>query len=186
MRPPQAIDISGQTFTPERSRFLRSKVIEPTTRQDILLWKRSGPGIPDLHNRKGRLNPTHPARPCSSASVPPPISSRTGPRFPGRPSAGGEDDCSSCTCWEAADRDPLNPRRVRSRSSAPAASVSSFSLSRAFLSASSTRASGKAVFRKCERVTVFFFSVRARASARFRCILTKPTHPIQRAYKNSQ
>src|SRR5258708_1171329 len=99
MSPPQAVDISRQAFTPGSSNFVRSQIIEPTTRQEILLWKGSGPGIPDLHDPKGLLYPTHPAASCSSELLPPPISSRTGPRFPGRSGECGDDNCSfSCIC----------------------------------------------------------------------------------------
>src|SRR6266702_2713016 len=99
MGPPQAVDISCQALTPGRSHFVGNKVIEPTTRQNMLLWEQGGPGIPDLHDHGGLLYLTHPTASCSSELAPPPISSRTGPRFPGRPGECGDVDCSfSCIC----------------------------------------------------------------------------------------
>src|SRR6266566_6014887 len=98
MRPPQAIDISCQAFTPGSSDFVRSKIIEPAPRQNALLWEQRRPGISDLHHHLGRLAPSHPAASCSSELSPPPISSRTGPRFPGRRAACGDEDCCSFAC----------------------------------------------------------------------------------------
>src|SRR6266849_919557 len=113
MGPPQAVDISCQAFTPGGSNFVGNKVIEATTRQDMLLWEHIVPGISDLYCHMGLRYLTHPAASCSSGMAAPPISSRTGPRFPGRSCALGDEGCfSSCLGWEVSDRGLLNPRRV--------------------------------------------------------------------------
>src|SRR5260221_14234498 len=111
MGPPQAVDISCQAFTPGGSNFVGTKIIKPTTSQDMLLWEHIVPGISDLYCHMGLLRITHPAASCSSGMAAPPISSRTGPRFPDRPCGLGDEGCfSSCIRWEVSDRGPLNPK----------------------------------------------------------------------------
>src|SRR5438105_1338346 len=105
MCPSQAVDVSRQAFTPNGTNFVGNKIVEPTTRSNMLPEEHIGPGISDLYHHTCLLHLTYPASCCSSGMVAPPISSRTGPRFPGRPRGSGIRGCfSSCLLWEASGR----------------------------------------------------------------------------------
>src|SRR6266566_6126493 len=194
MVPGKTIEVAGQTFGPDGPKSAWCQPIEFTAHRNIVAFEWFFCGMTHEHDiHRGMLCSVHPAA-CSSlvrgsetfSSDVDPMASRPGARVPRLPWTFGFAPCSSCVLGDCDTRPPRSPKSVRSRSSAPSDSVSSASLSKALRKANSTRVSAGAFFRKWASVTVFAFSARARFSARLRCILSNPIHPILRAYKNSQ
>src|SRR2546426_6928752 len=127
MYPSQAVDISRQAFTPDGPDLVGNKTVEPTTEKGILILEDGVPGSSDVYHHACLLHLTYPAACFSSgtvivsASLASSSSSRTGPRFPGRPRCSETRCCfaSSCLLCGSVGRCPPGSKTVRSRPSAP-------------------------------------------------------------------
>src|SRR5262249_60002871 len=104
--PPQAVDVAGQTFAPDRLDFIGDKAVKPTPCRQIAFLKDILPpsvGREKTYSKARSINHTHPAFSLSargfdgSSTASCLVASRPGDRFPGRSGFFGfREDSSSC------------------------------------------------------------------------------------------